>query len=300
MDCFFATQFWQGNVPSQADHAQRADPIPVQIDFVPCQAVPSHLRKGMMIVVPAFAKRQDRYPETVGGVVSGHEALRSPHVGGGVHEPSGVQAKYGANECAPQQVGQASEEEQSSAHDDLRNPVPLADPGMKFVFTQVGDVGEEGIDLVVHGLAGKDPSHVGPDAAFARRVRVAFFIRILVMFAVRGDPEDRSAFEGQGCAGGQEIFDPFWSFVAAMRKEPMVAHPDSQTSCNPPQQNCHQERLPSEKEKCRYCTDVKRDHEGSRNPIHRLSKCLVTVIAGHGPVPFVCGRLSLLISPIAA
>ncbi len=66
---------------------------------------------------------------------------------------------------------------------------------MKLVFAEVRDIRQEGIQLVVHGPAGQDPSHVGPKSALARRVRVTFFVRILVMFAMRGDPENWSAFE---------------------------------------------------------------------------------------------------------
>ena len=110
---------------------------------------------------------------------------------------------------------------------------------MKFVFAEVGDVGQERINLIVHGLAGQDPSHVGPESAVARRVRIAFFVRILVMLAMRGDPENRSAFERQRSAGGQEIFDPFRSFVAAMGEQPVIAHADSQASRNPPKQDRH-------------------------------------------------------------
>ena len=91
----------------------------------------------------------------------------------------------------------------------------------------------------MHGLAGHDPAHVGPESAVARRVRVAFFIRILVMLAVRGDPENRSAFERESCAGGQEIFDPFRRFVAAMGEQPVIAHANSKASRNPPEKNCH-------------------------------------------------------------
>ena len=84
--------------------------------------MPGHLRKGVMIVVPAFAEGQDRHPETVRGVVAGHEALRTPHVRRGVHQPGGVQPKHGADKRAPQQVGPPAEDEQKHAHHDLREP----------------------------------------------------------------------------------------------------------------------------------------------------------------------------------
>ena len=59
---------------------------------------------GMMVVVPAFAKRQQRHPKAVFGGVPGRKPLRSPHMSGRVHEPSGVEANDGAKEDAPQYV----------------------------------------------------------------------------------------------------------------------------------------------------------------------------------------------------
>src|SRR5690348_1049333 len=106
---------------------------------------------------------------------------------------------------------------------------------MKFVFAKVGDIGQKRIKFVVHGFARQDPAHVGPESAFARGVWVAFFIRVLVMLAVRGDPENRSAFECQCSASGQEIFDPFWGLIATMREQPVIAHANSKASRNPPE-----------------------------------------------------------------
>ena len=58
-----------------------------------------------------------------------------------------------------------------------------------------------------------DPSHAPPRLA---RVRIAFEIRFLMMDAVRGDPEDRTAFERERAAPGQEVFDPFGRLVTAV------------------------------------------------------------------------------------
>jgi len=57
-----------------------------------------------------------------------------------------------------------------------------------------------------------------------RRVWVAFVVGVLVMDAVCGDPEDRSALERQRAAGSKEVLDPLWSLVAAMREQTMVRH----------------------------------------------------------------------------
>jgi hypothetical protein len=99
-------------------------------------------------------------------------------------------------------------------------------------------------------------------------VRVAFFLGILMMLAMGGDPEDWPAFESKRSASGQEIFHPLGSLVSSVGEQPMVAHADAQAARNPPQKNGHEQRFPSEKEKCGYGAYVERDHKESRNPVY--------------------------------
>ena len=73
-------------------------------------------------------------------------------------------------------------------------------------------------------------------------------IGILVMNAVRGHPENRSAFERQRRANRQQILHPLRSLVAAMRQQPVIAHPDAQAARNPPQKQRDKKCLPGEKE----------------------------------------------------
>ena len=60
-------------VPGQAEEAERGDAVPVGIELVPGQAVTRGLRMGVMVVVPALAKGEESYPETVAGGVAGGE-----------------------------------------------------------------------------------------------------------------------------------------------------------------------------------------------------------------------------------
>ena len=66
------------------------------------------------------------------------------------------------------------------------------------------------------------------------------------MDAVRSHPENRTAFESQRGADGQEIFNPLRSFVAAMREQAMVAHADAPAAGHPPQQQRYEQRFPCE------------------------------------------------------
>jgi hypothetical protein len=49
-------------------------------------------------------------------------------------------------------------------------------------------------------------------------VRIAFYVSILVMDAVRRHPEKRAAFQRQRGAEGNEIFEPFIGLEAAVRE----------------------------------------------------------------------------------
>src|SRR6266542_1935315 len=61
--------------------------IPVGVDLPPAQTVARGVGMGMVIVVPSFAEGEQRDQEVVGGVVARGPALRTPDVGGGVHQP---------------------------------------------------------------------------------------------------------------------------------------------------------------------------------------------------------------------
>jgi len=107
---------------------------------------------------------------------------------------------------------------------------------------------------------------VGPQAAFVGRVGVAFLVGVLVMLAVGGYPEDRSTFEGERGADGEEVLHPSGGLVAAMREEAMVAHSYAEASGYPPQEYGYQEGFPAEHEERGDGADVERDHDEKRYP----------------------------------
>ena len=141
-----------------------------------------------------------------------------------------MEAKDGAEEDAPHQIRPSAKEKKQEAKGRDWDPVPLADPDVELIFAEFGDVGEEIRRIVVHRPAGDQPADVGPETAFAGRVRVAFLVGVLMMHAVDRDPEDRSAFQGERGADGEKVLHPFGSFVAAMREEAMVAHAYAEAS----------------------------------------------------------------------
>src|SRR6185503_5124492 len=116
-------------------------------------------------------------------------------------------------------------------------------------------------------LTHQNPSHVSPPFAVERSVRIAFFIRELMMNAMSCDPENRSTFERQSCANRQEIFHPLRSFISAMSKQAVVAHAYAETAGNPPQETGDEKCLPSKEEQRCDCAYVKGPHKYSCDPI---------------------------------
>ena len=53
-------------------------------------------------------------------------------------------------------------------------------------------------------------------------MRIARLIGFLMVDAVHGDPENRSAFESQRAADGEEVFKPERTSVGTMRMQPVI------------------------------------------------------------------------------
>src|ERR1043166_2585880 len=99
----------------ESQQLKHANAPPVEVNFVPAQTVPGRGRMSMMIVVPSFTKRQQRYPPTVPRVIVGLEALRAPHMGGRIDQPCRMQCQGSAKENAPEHYLPPTEHEQQQA-----------------------------------------------------------------------------------------------------------------------------------------------------------------------------------------
>src|SRR6266487_4433903 len=112
---------------------------------------------GVMVVVPSFSKGEQCHPEAVAGGVCCLVSPRAPHMGGGVDQPGGVKIQDRAEKDAPKEKGPSAEGEKDSPKNGHRDPMPPADPDVKFVFAKIRDVGEENGRVVMNALAGEDP-----------------------------------------------------------------------------------------------------------------------------------------------
>src|SRR5882757_2187295 len=134
-----------------------------------------------------------------------------------------MQPDYRTQENTPENKRHAAEEIKPDTQHGQWYPVPFADPVVKLVLAEIRHIRQQLVRFGVHGFARDDPAHVCPDTAIARRMRVAFFIRILVMLTMRSYPGDGSALERQRSARGEEVLHPFRRLVATMRQQAVVA-----------------------------------------------------------------------------
>ncbi len=171
--------------------------------------------------------------------------------------------------------------EQQQADDHLRHPVPGGQRDVELVLAEIGRVAREHVGVVVHRLAGQDPADVRPVGAFSRRVRIAFVIRMLVMNAMRGDPENRSALERERAAHGEEVLHPLRRLVAAVRQQAVIAHADAQRTGDPPQEHRHGDGAPVDEEKSRNGEDVETPHGDGRDGVHLAVGGLSAINVGH-------------------
>src|SRR5262249_2053009 len=129
--------------------------------------------------------------------------------------------------------------------------------------------------------SGYDPAHMCPETAVAWRMRIAFYISILVMNAMRRHPEKWPAFQRQRGADRQEVLNPFICLESTMGQQPMVTHANAQAAGNPPQQHGRNKRLPGKHEQRRDCAYMKCHHKKSGEFADRLTKCAITLEQFH-------------------
>ena len=166
-------------------------------------------RVRVVVVVPAFAEGQERDPPVV---ASSRRASGSGASPTGASPSSPARCSAGRRSCGRRcpraRTGMPPNASRARPTTTFGDPVPVGQPRRGTGRGEVGRVARQHRGVVVQPLAGEDPAHVRPAGAFARRVRIAFVVGVLMMDAVRGDPEDRSALERQRAAEGQEVLDP--------------------------------------------------------------------------------------------
>src|SRR5436309_1642911 len=221
------------DVPDEPEGLEEPQREPRGVELVPSQAVAGRDRVGVVVVVPAFAKREQRHPPRVLRVVLRGEAPAPPHVRGGVDEPGCVEPDYDAEEDYPVDERPATDREQGNPQHRQRHPVIRRQLAVEGVAREIGCVARHQRRVVVSGFTEDHPAHVRPEAIDARRMRVERPVRVLMVLAMHGHPEDRSALERQRPADRQEVFEQLRGLEPAMRVQPMIPHAEPQTDGHP-------------------------------------------------------------------
>ena len=264
----------------EAELFQQPDAVVVDVDLVPGEAVAGADGVGVVVVVPAFAAGEQGDPPGVAGVVLGLKAARAEHVGGGVDQPGGVQADALTRRKVPQRIMARAPRMRcpvgasAAPRAICRRPVTvsgsqwyLLSQTWTLVAGEVGGVAAQQGGLRVERAAGEDPAGVGPPGAVVRGVRVAVVVGVLMVDAVGGDPEDGSAFERHGAAGGDEVLQPLGGPVSAVGEQAVVAHADADVDGEEVHDAEDGQVLPGEAEERGDGADVEEAHDDGGDPV---------------------------------
>jgi hypothetical protein len=98
-------------------------------------------------------------------------------------------------------------------------------------------------------------------------VRIALTIGVRMMDPMRGHPLNRAPLHGQRATSRKKILNHSWDFVAPVRQQPVIAHPDSQAAGNPIKNYGGHDALPTPEDERRQCTQMKEAQEKDIRPI---------------------------------
>src|ERR1039458_976820 len=94
-----------------------------------------------------------------------------------------------------------------------------------------------------------------------------------MVYAVRGHPEDRAAFQRHGAEGGENVFQPQRYLVRPVRVQTVVAHADAQADRNVVQYGRHGQRLPTEHKEGGDGSKMQEDQEICGELVKPLAPC---------------------------
>jgi len=221
----------------------------------------------MMVVVPSFAEGEQCDPPVVARIVPRLEALLAPHVRCRIDEPRRMQADGDAQKDAPQHPRPTAKRVKDDARRNQRHVVEAVDHPMHAIFHQIGRISSQRRFRMLLCCADQNPTDVRPPTAIARRMRIAFVIGVRVMYAMRGDPVDRTAFERQRATQREEIFERTRRLEPPVRQQSVIANADAQPARYPEQKEHHQETRPTPVKKRYHSAGVKDDHGDGSGPI---------------------------------
>jgi len=151
-----------------------------------------------VVIVPAFAVGEQGRPPEVGRAVVGCAAAVAPLVAGRVGEPGAMEDDDQTHKDAPDDEGPAANQEEQQAERDLEWDHIAVEKAVDRIAGQV--FGEARIMVKIHALFGhvEHPAHVTPPEAAVGVVGVGLGVRVSVVHAVMGNPQDWTTLHAEG------------------------------------------------------------------------------------------------------
>jgi hypothetical protein len=140
-------------------------------------------------------------------------------------------------------------------------------PAIEGIRREIGRVLRHHGGVAVMRVAKHDPSHVRPEAAVTRRMRVAVLVGVLVVHAVRRHPEDGAPLERERAAHREEVLECFRCLVAAVRMQPVIPEADTKADGHPVQDEGDEDIGPREEEERGNGAHMEQRHEDGRDPV---------------------------------
>jgi len=106
-------------------------------------------------------------------------------------------------------------------------------------------------------------------------------IGFLMMDTMRGDPGDRTAFEGQTAADREKVFEQPRGPVRSVGVQPMIAQADTKAGRHPIQKDRDQEIPPTEHEERGDGAQMEQRHGNGRGPVQPLVLSNLEDLATH-------------------
>src|SRR5580658_1181524 len=119
----------------------------------------------------------------------------------------------------------------------------------------------------MQGLSSQDPADMRPPGTVLGTVRITLVIRMLVMNAMCGYPENRAALQSERAARRNEVFQPLRRHVAAMCKQAVISHTDAHIDCQKIQGNSDDKIGPAKEEESCNRASMEESHKENRDPV---------------------------------
>src|SRR5260370_28160940 len=198
---------------------------------------------------------------------------------GGFDDRGRMKPQDGAKENAQKYQAESTDSEQRNSEDSGWRKMVLREPDVKFVLRQIRDVAFQCCNVLAQRITKKDPPRMRPPLAIARRVRVTFLVRELVMLTMDGHPQQRAAFQSRHAADGEEVLKPLGCRVGALGEQPVITDAEADAPGDPVQKDRYEQPPPGEEEECGHSAAVTQRQHRRNRPVQSILVGLIVLHA---------------------